>query len=233
MTWDEYFTEVCITASKKSKDPSTKVGAAIVGPDHELRSTGWNGFPRGVKDLPERYNDRELKYKLVAHGELNAICNANRSGTILKDCTLYVYPFFPCNECAKAIIQVGIKELVIISEKPPVNWEEKVAIAKLLFDEAGVSYRFIDISGGVAKQEEKKEIKFVPVDIDGMIIHVPEEVEGTYLYQWMRQFPDSDENMILYKISDLLIGEVLLPDSKEIIKFKEYDRLRRGFLKKR
>lgn len=154
MNWDEYFTKLCIATSKKSKDPSTKVGAIIVGSHHEIRSSGWNGFPRGVDDNSARYANRELKYKLVVHGELNAICNANLAGISLEGCILYVYPFFPCNECAKAIIQVGIKEVVTISEKPPIGWEENVAIAKMMFDEAGIKYRLIDIT--VNKQKENQ-----------------------------------------------------------------------------
>lgn len=146
MNWDEYFGDLCITVAKKSKDPSTKVGSIIVGPDHEIRSTGWNGFARGVRDDTGRYSNREFKYKFVVHGELNAICNAGRVGTPLNGCSLYVYPFFPCNECAKAIIQVGIKEVIVISDRPPVNWEEKVAISKQMFSEAGIKYRIIDIT---------------------------------------------------------------------------------------
>lgn len=143
MNWDTYFADLCKAVAQKSKDPSTKVGAIIVGPDKEIRSTGWNGFPRGVYDIPERYANREIKYKLVAHGELNAICNAARVGTPLNGCSLYVYPFFPCSECAKAIIQVGIKEIVVISERPPLNWESMIEAAKTMFDEAGVVYRII------------------------------------------------------------------------------------------
>lgn len=145
MNWDEYFGNLCVAVAQKSKDPSTKVGSIIVGADHEIRSTGWNGFARGVRDDTGRYDNREVKYKFVVHGELNAICNAGRVGIPLNDCSLYVYPFFPCNECAKAIIQVGIKEVVVISNRLLLNWEEKVAIAKQMFSEAGVRYRTINL----------------------------------------------------------------------------------------
>lgn len=92
-----------------------------------------------------RYNNREIKYQFVAHAELNAICNAARVGTPLNGCTLYVYPLFVCNECAKAIIQVGIKEVVMIrSEQLPI-WEEKMIISKQMFEEAGVIYRIVDL----------------------------------------------------------------------------------------
>lgn len=149
--WDVYFLNMCKVVASKSKDPSTKVGAIIVGPDMEIRSTGWNGFPRGVDDSPERYNDRPTKYSMVVHGEPNAICNAVRVGTPIKGCSLYVYPFFPCNDCAKFIIQAGIIEVVAFitpegleAEK---RWEEKSKIARLLFNEANVKVRELAIEG--------------------------------------------------------------------------------------
>lgn len=119
INWDEYFMGVAILASQRSKDPSTQVGACIVNDDNKIMSVGYNGFPRGISDddFPwERSGDKEsnTKYPYVCHAELNAILNAG--GNSLKDCRIYV-ALFPCNECAKAIIQSGIKEVIYISDK--------------------------------------------------------------------------------------------------------------------
>ncbi len=143
MEWDKYFIQLCEAIASKSKDPSTKVGAVIVGPDKEIRSTGWNGFPRGVNDDVNRYADREIKYPMVCHAEANAICNAARVGTPLNGCTLYVKPLFVCNECAKLIIQVGIKEIVMVkSEQLPI-WQEKMIISQRMLEEAGIKWRYL------------------------------------------------------------------------------------------
>ena len=119
ISWDEYFMGVAILASKRSKDPSTQVGACIVNDDNKIMSVGYNGFPRGCSDddFPwERSAEKEsaTKYPYVCHAELNAILNAG--GNNLKGCRIYV-ALFPCNECAKAIIQCGIKEVIYISDK--------------------------------------------------------------------------------------------------------------------
>lgn len=119
ISWDEYFMGVAILASQRSKDPSTQVGACIVNDDNKIMSVGYNGFPRGCSDdeFPwERQGDKEssTKYPYVCHAELNAILNAG--GNSLKDCRIYV-ALFPCNECAKAIIQSGIKEVIYLSDK--------------------------------------------------------------------------------------------------------------------
>lgn len=119
ISWDEYFMGVAILASQRSKDPSTQVGACIVNDDNKIMSVGYNGFPRGCSDdeFPwERKADKNsnTKYPYVCHAELNAILNAG--GNSLKGCRIYV-ALFPCNECAKAIIQCGIKEVIYISDK--------------------------------------------------------------------------------------------------------------------
>lgn len=119
INWDEYFMGVAILASQRSKDPSTQVGACIVNDDNKIMSVGYNGLPRGCSDdeFPwERTADKEsnTKYPYVCHAELNAILNAG--GNNLKNCRIYV-ALFPCNECAKAIIQCGIKEVIYISDK--------------------------------------------------------------------------------------------------------------------
>ncbi len=131
-----------------SKDPSTKVGAIIVGNRGQIISQGYNGFPRGVKDLEERYQDRPTKYKYVVHAEMNAILNALYNGSAVVGATLYVHALPVCNECAKAIIQSGIAH-VVMDTKINERWEEAWAITKRMFDEAGVTYEFIDINNGV------------------------------------------------------------------------------------
>jgi len=147
--WELYYFDVCKTIASKSKDPSTKVGSVIIGEDGEIRSTGWNGFARRVNDLPERYADREFKYKLVVHAEYNAICNAARVGIPLRGCSLYVYPLIICNECAKGIIQVGIREVFMYApvlkdiEKLSDNikgWMNTFEITQLMFEEANIRY---------------------------------------------------------------------------------------------
>ena len=113
ISWDEYFMGVALLASQRSKDPSTQVGACIVNDDNRIMSVGYNGFPRGCSDdeFPwEREGETtHTKYPYVCHAELNAILNAG--GNSLKGCRIYV-ALFPCNECAKAIIQSGIKAVI-------------------------------------------------------------------------------------------------------------------------
>ena len=127
--------------SSWSKDPRRKVGAIVVGSDGQILSQGFNGFPRGIKDNPERLNNRERKYELMVHGEMNAIYNATLNGVSLKDATLYVYGLPTCNECAKGIIQVGIKKVVAMRPKEyNGRWDESIKSASALFNEAEITY---------------------------------------------------------------------------------------------
>ena len=118
ISWDEYFMGVSLLAAERSKDPSTQVGACIVDENKRILSTGYNGFPQGCSDDSFPWNrdeeKGETKYPFVVHAELNAILNS--SGKSLFGATLYV-GLFPCNECAKAIIQSGIREVVYLSDK--------------------------------------------------------------------------------------------------------------------
>lgn len=118
ISWDEYFMGVALLAAQRSKDPSTQVGACIVDSDRRILSTGYNGFPKGCSDDEFPWNRDEscgeTKYPFVVHAELNAILNA--SGKQLAGSTVYV-ALFPCHECAKAIIQSGIREVVYLSDK--------------------------------------------------------------------------------------------------------------------
>lgn len=116
--WDEYFMAVAVLAPKRSKDPSTQVGACIVNQQNKILSTGYNGFPIGCSDDDFPWTKEgdfiDTKYAYVCHAELNAILN--NPGTIFQNCRIYV-SLFPCNECAKAIIQSGIKEVIYLSDK--------------------------------------------------------------------------------------------------------------------
>ena len=141
ISWDEYFMGVATLSGMRSKDPNTQVGACIVSPDNKILSMGYNGFPKGCSDdeFPwerENANDRNLtKYPFVTHSELNAILNYR--GGSLEGTKLYV-SLFPCNECAKAIIQAGIRTVVYDSDKYEGTPSNRAA--KRMFDAAGVNY---------------------------------------------------------------------------------------------
>ena len=118
ISWDEYFMGVALLAAQRSKDPNTQVGACIVDDQNRILSTGYNGFPQGCSDDEFPWNRDEslgeTKYQFVVHAELNAILNAR--GKSLAGSKVYV-ALFPCNECAKAIIQSGIREVIYLSDK--------------------------------------------------------------------------------------------------------------------
>ena len=145
ISWDEYFMGIALLAAKRSKDPNTQVGACIVNESKKIMSIGYNGLPIGCSDdeFPwerEGENSYETKYPYVCHAELNAILN-NR-GTSLEGCSIYV-ALFPCCECAKAIIQSGIKKVLYISDK--YGKSDSVRSSKRMFDAAGVKYEQIRI----------------------------------------------------------------------------------------
>lgn len=138
ISWDEYFMGIALLAAKRSKDPSTQVGACIVSQDRIILSTGYNGLPNGCSDdeFPWQREGEETKYPFVVHAELNAILNSG--GRLLKNATIYV-DLFPCNECAKAIIQSGIREIVYLSDKYALTPATRAS--KRMLDAAGVAYR--------------------------------------------------------------------------------------------
>jgi len=160
MNWTEYYIKLAQQVSLKSKDRSVKVGAIVVGPDHEIRSTGYNGFPRGVDETKLSRWERPLKYDYVEHAERNAIYNAVRVGISLKDCTAYMYstiPGGPCTSCAKGLMQSGIKEIVVLQmhsnsefdnkckdQKNRADWKTDIDFAASLLAEAGVVLRAIN-----------------------------------------------------------------------------------------
>ncbi len=139
--WDGRFLNLAKHISEWSKDPSTKVGCVVVGIDREIRSTGFNGFPRGIEDSMDRLEDREQKYPLICHAEENAIMHAARIGISLKDCAAYVtWP--PCSRCARSLIQAGVNEVVFPSDSEiPERWKEDFEIAIGMMEEAGVKVR--------------------------------------------------------------------------------------------
>lgn len=139
ISWDEYFMGIAMLSAERSKDNSTQVGACIVNSDNKIVAVGYNGMPTGCDndEMPwERKAESALdtKYPFVCHAELNAILNRNSAD--LKNCTLYV-TLFPCNECAKAIIQSGIKRVVYYSNK--YDGTESVTASQFLFSKCGVS----------------------------------------------------------------------------------------------
>lgn len=152
LTWDEYFMGLAHLSALRSKDPNTQVGAAIVDENHRVVSVGYNGFPTGVSDdeFPWSREGDVLtsKYAFVVHAELNAILNSQRS---VRGCTIYV-SLFPCNECAKAIIQSGIKKIVYESDK--YNGVDANIASKRMLKAAGVE--LIRISNTISIQVEKK-----------------------------------------------------------------------------
>ena len=139
LSWDEYFMGIALLSGERSKDPNSQVGACIVSPDNKILSIGYNGFPIGCSDdeIPwDREGDFvDTKYPYVCHSELNAILNY--TGSTLKQSRIYV-TLFPCNECAKAIIQSGIKEVIYMSDK--YKDTDSVKVSKKMLDMAGVKY---------------------------------------------------------------------------------------------
>jgi dCMP deaminase len=164
ISWHQYFMTMAYLVATKSKDPSTKVGAVIVGPDYEIRSTGFNGLPRGLADTVTRY-DKPLKHKLINHAEENAILHCCRIGVPTSGCSLYV-PWIPCSLCAKAIVQADIKRVIYHKEWPGNYkdddiWSQSIAITKEIFAETGVE--LVEFSGklvNITAYYKSKEVVF-------------------------------------------------------------------------
>ncbi len=139
--WDQRFLNLAKHISEWSKDPSTKVGCVVVGPDHEIRSTGFNGLPRGIEDNDERLNNREIKYPLICHAEENAIMHAARIGISLKNCTAYVtWP--PCTRCARSLIQAGVSTIIYPKDiEIPDRWMEDFNLSLNMLKEAKINIK--------------------------------------------------------------------------------------------
>lgn len=140
ISWDEYFMGVALLSAKRSKDPSTQVGACIVNAKNKIVGAGYNGLPIGCSDDDFPWEKKgeflDTKYPYICHAELNAILN--NIGMELDDCKIYT-ALFPCNECTKAIIQSGIKEVIYLSDKYEGN--DVFKASKFMLDKAGVKYR--------------------------------------------------------------------------------------------
>ncbi|XP_063988531.1 deoxycytidylate deaminase [Diachasmimorpha longicaudata] len=141
ISWDEYFMGIALLSAQRSKDPDTQVGACIVDDMNRIVAVGYNGMPRGCNDDGFSWNKHsedklDSKFLFVCHAEMNAIMNKN-SGDV-RNCTIYV-GLFPCNECAKIIIQSGIKKIIYMSDKN--NGKTKNTASKMMLDAAKVEYR--------------------------------------------------------------------------------------------
>jgi dCMP deaminase len=132
--WDSRFIDLAYHIAQWSKDPSTKVGAVIVDEQRRIISTGYNGFPQKLHDSPERYLNREQKYEMIIHGEINAILFAQRP---LHGCTLYTVPLLPCSRCAAIVIQSGISR-VCAPEYLGERWKQSLELSKNMFKEANI-----------------------------------------------------------------------------------------------
>ena len=145
LSWDEYFMGVALLSAMRSKDPNTQVGACIVNPKNKIVGVGYNGFPTGCSDDEFPWNREgellDTKYPYICHAELNAVIN--KISADLYDCRLYV-ALFPCNECAKVIIQAGITEVIYLSDKYAQT--DTVKASRRMFQAAGVSCRQLEVS---------------------------------------------------------------------------------------
>ena len=142
--WNHRYLKLAYEVGQWSKDPSKKIGAIAVGTKGQVLAQGYNGFPRGIRHSQKRLNDRELKYKYVVHAEMNLIYNASYNGTSLDGSTVYVTGLPVCSECAKGLIQVGVKQVIMPKQDDiPEKWQESFKLTMELFQEAGVVWQFI------------------------------------------------------------------------------------------
>ncbi len=135
LKWHKRFIELAEFISTWSKDPSTKVGSVIVDKYKRIVSTGYNGLPKDIEDTKERYENRDIKYKIILHAEENALAYAKRD---LTDCTLYVSGLPPCAHCASLIISAGIKQVVFKKQEIPERWIESIKLSKTILEEAEI-----------------------------------------------------------------------------------------------
>ena len=146
ITWDEYFMGVAMLSAMRSKDPSTQVGACIVGADNKILSVGYNGAPNGFSDelmpwgVREAENHYDTKYPYICHSELNAILNFRGNMRELAGARIYVH-YFPCVECTKAIIQAGIREVIYLHDFKHESFGVEAEASMRMFDECDVTYR--------------------------------------------------------------------------------------------
>ena len=160
--WDKYFLKVCYNTLQLSKDPSVRVGAALVGPDHKrLLSTGYNGLPSKVSDLSSRLTNRDLKLHLTVHAEVNALLTAAKHGVNVEGSSLYliaetvsgdIWGGPPCIRCMVHLVQSGITEVnTILTNNIPQRWKESTDLSRTIMKEAGVTYN--EIEAGITYNE--------------------------------------------------------------------------------
>lgn len=159
-SWDEYFMRLAYLVAQRSKDPKTRIGSVLVR-QNQLIASGYNGFPKGVLDLPERYNNRELKRELVAHSEFNTIAISAGLGINTSNSILYTFGI-SCNSCSKALIQGGVKEIVIHKQWPNLTyseeWVKSIELSKMMLKEANITIRVFDKVLGLKGMLDGKDI---------------------------------------------------------------------------
>lgn len=143
--WHSRYLSLAKEVATWSKDPSSKIGAIAVGNKGQVLAQGYNGFPRGISHAADRLNDRGVKYKYVVHAEMNLIYNATYTGVSLDDSTVYVWGLPCCSECAKGLIQVGVRQVIMpeMTENTPQTWIDSFKFTAELFKEAKVDWMFI------------------------------------------------------------------------------------------
>jgi dCMP deaminase len=140
--WNKRYLELARTISQWSRDPSTQCGAVVIGKSGQVLSQGYNGFPRGMDDSDSLYQNREIKYERIVHAEMNAIYNASRSGVSLEGATVFIHGLPCCHECAKAMIQVGISE-VVMHKSNNIRWNDSCNKGMDFLEEADVKISYI------------------------------------------------------------------------------------------
>ena len=140
--WDKRYLELAERISKWSKDPSSKIGCVAIGEKGQVLAQCYNGFPRSISDN-YRLENREIKLKYIVHAEMNTIFNAAFSGISLEGSTFYVVGLPCCSDCAKGIVQVGVKRVVMPKQEITDRWKESWGLTQSMFTEAGVAFEFI------------------------------------------------------------------------------------------
>ena len=144
--WDKRYMDLAKQVGTWSKDPSKQIGAVAIGSKGQVLAQGYNGFPRGIDDNESRLNTKETKYKYVVHAEMNLIYNATFNGISLNGSTVYVYGLPVCSECAKGLIQVGVKQIVMSKdslENSDEKWLESFELTIALLNEAGIHWKTV------------------------------------------------------------------------------------------
>ena len=171
MTWDTKFMGLAYHIGGWSKDPSNKVCAIAVA-DRTIRSTGYNGFPKGIMDTPDRLNNRDLKYPLMVHAEINNICNAARVGAALEGCTMYISGLPPCEHCANAMIQAGIIRVctAVGLDDVPERWQKSCNQGYANLREAGVQFVHIPFNPVVVTELPNPLVKPAVREVPSKIV---------------------------------------------------------------